>query len=98
MPDRSIDANYTDDDDLISTQEDDLTSTQEFVIAGVVILLFGLLYWFLNHGWNSDNTNLIEPRLPPVDSTLTHTVKELPATDNIPATEVKRSAEKTAPP
>lgn len=31
---------------------DDLTPTQEYVISGIVILLFGLLYWFLNHGWN----------------------------------------------
>jgi outer membrane protein OmpA-like peptidoglycan-associated protein len=31
---------------------DDLTPTQEYAISGVVILLFGLLYWFLNHGWN----------------------------------------------
>lgn len=34
---------------------DDLSETQEYFIAGIVILLFGLLYWFLNHGWNSDN-------------------------------------------
>ncbi len=33
--------------------DDDLTHTQEYIVAGIVILLFGLLYWFLNHGWNS---------------------------------------------
>ena len=34
---------------------DDLTDNQEYMIAGFVILLFGLLYWFLNHGWNSSS-------------------------------------------
>lgn len=34
---------------------DDLTQNQEYMIAGFVILLFGLLYWFLNHGFNSSS-------------------------------------------
>lgn len=33
-----------------TADNDDLTPLQEYVIAGGVILAFGLLYWFLNHG------------------------------------------------
>ncbi len=40
------------------TDNDDLTPMQEYAIAGGVILLFGLLYWFLNHG-DGDDTALI---------------------------------------
>lgn len=35
--------------------QDDLTENQEYMIGGIVILLFGLLYWFLNQGWNSSS-------------------------------------------
>lgn len=35
-----------------TSDNDDLTPMQEYVIAGGVILLFGLLYWYLNPGWN----------------------------------------------
>ncbi|MDQ5767971.1 OmpA family protein [Thiothrix subterranea] len=38
-----------------TADNDDLTPLQEYVIAGVVILLFGLLYWFLNHGHSEDS-------------------------------------------
>ncbi|UOG91293.1 MAG: OmpA family protein [Candidatus Thiothrix sulfatifontis] len=41
-----------------TADNDDLTPLQEYVIAGVVILLFGLLYWFLNHG-DSDEAALM---------------------------------------
>jgi len=34
------------------SDNDDLSLTHEHIIAGIVILLFGLLYWFLNNGWN----------------------------------------------
>ncbi len=47
MPTRKIDMSES------TIDNDDLTQTQEYIIAGVVIVLFGLLYWFLNHGWNS---------------------------------------------
>lgn len=40
------------------TDNDDLTPMQEYAIAGGVILLFGLLYWFLNHG-DGDDTALM---------------------------------------
>lgn len=44
-------------DNLINNQDDDeLSETQEYFIAGAVILLFGLLYWFLNHGWGAADT------------------------------------------
>lgn len=39
---------FTDNDD------DELSATQEHVIAAGVVLLFGLLYWFLNYGWTMD--------------------------------------------
>lgn len=39
-------------DSITDHDDDDLTPHQEYTIAGVVILLFGLLYWFLNYGWN----------------------------------------------
>ena len=35
--------------------QDDLTENQEYMIGGIVILLFGLLYWFLNQGGNSSS-------------------------------------------
>lgn len=39
--------------DIIADNDDDeLTPAQEYAIAGGVILLFGLLYWVLNHGWS----------------------------------------------
>lgn len=37
------------------TYDNDLTPSQEYLIAGIVITLFGLLYWFLNHQWDSDS-------------------------------------------
>ena len=39
------------------SDNDDLSLTHEYIIAGIVILLFGLLYWFLNGGWNSNSEN-----------------------------------------
>lgn len=36
-----------------TSDNDDLTPAQEYAIAGGVILLFGLLYWFLNNGGES---------------------------------------------
>lgn len=36
-------------------RDDDLTPLQEYIVVGIVILLFGLLYWLLNHGWNNDS-------------------------------------------
>ncbi|MEB4593310.1 OmpA family protein [Candidatus Thiothrix sp. Deng01] len=39
---------------ITTDNDDDLNPYQEYAIAGVVILLFGLLYWFLNYGWNID--------------------------------------------
>ena len=35
-----------------TSDNDDLTPMQEYVVVGGVILLFGLLYWYLNPGWN----------------------------------------------
>lgn len=67
----SFNNNYGNDRD---NEHEDLTSTQEYLIAGGVILLFGLLYWFINHGWNSDadlniaNTPLPELKLAPLDN------------------------------
>lgn len=43
------------------SDNDDLTPMQEYVIAGGVILLFGLLYWYLNHGWNSETALATAP-------------------------------------
>lgn len=40
------------------TDNDDLTPMQEYAIAGGVILLFGVLYWFFNHG-DDDDTALM---------------------------------------
>lgn len=57
--------------DYTQDHDDDLTPHQEYVIAGIVILLFGLLYWFLNHGWNSDSDITIpQTRLPVTESPL----------------------------
>ncbi len=50
MSDSIIDSRLDDRKD-----HDDLTLNQEYLIAGFVILLFGLLYWFLNHGWNASS-------------------------------------------
>ena len=36
------------------SDNDDLSPMQVYVIAGGVILLFGLLYGYLNHGWNGE--------------------------------------------
>lgn len=36
-----------------TSDNDDLSLTYEHIIAGVVILLFGLLYWFLNNGFST---------------------------------------------
>ncbi len=47
-----------------NNDDDDLTSIQEYVIAGGVILLFGLLYWFINHGWNDANLSVASSPLP----------------------------------
>jgi Outer membrane protein and related peptidoglycan-associated (lipo)proteins len=41
-----------------TSDNDDLTPMQEYMIAGGVILMFGLLYWFLNHS-ESDDTALM---------------------------------------
>ena len=37
-----------------TSDNDDLSLTHEHIIAGIVIVLFGLLYWFLNNDWNQD--------------------------------------------
>ena len=48
-----------------TSDNDDLSITQEHVIAGVVILLFGLLYWFLNGNFNSSSQDIsVEPPIP----------------------------------
>ena len=39
--------------------QDDPNSMQEYVIAAAVILLFGLLYWFINHVWNDKEVELV---------------------------------------
>lgn len=37
-----------------TSDDDDLSPTHEYFIAGFVILLFGLLYWFFNSSWSDD--------------------------------------------
>ncbi len=46
-------------------QNDDLTPMQEYFTAGTVILLFGLLYWLLNHDWNTETTALLSKNANP---------------------------------
>lgn len=41
----------------VTSERDDLTPTQEYTIAGVVILLFGLLYWLFNYGFPNISFN-----------------------------------------
>lgn len=55
---------------ITENDDDDLTPTQEYAIAGVVILLFGLLYWFLNHGWGSPDADSVTAGSPLPDSSL----------------------------
>lgn len=55
---------------ITENDDDDLTPTQEYAIAGVVILLFGLLYWFLNHGWGSTDADNVTAGSPLPDSSL----------------------------
>lgn len=38
-----------------TAKNNQLTPTQEGIVAGIVLLFFGLLYWYLNP-WKSDNT------------------------------------------
>ena len=45
----------TKDRDDRRSDHDDMTSMEEYIIAGIVILSFGLLYWFLNNGWNANS-------------------------------------------
>jgi outer membrane protein OmpA-like peptidoglycan-associated protein len=49
----------------LTLDDDDLTPTQEYLIAGIVILLFGFLYWLFNYGWNSDSDFVSTPPTPP---------------------------------
>ncbi|OQX01023.1 MAG: hypothetical protein BWK73_47320 [Thiothrix lacustris] len=50
-----------------TSDNDDLTPAQEYAIAGGVILLFGLLYWFLNNGGDGLTITAL-----PTAQTLTH--------------------------
>ena len=46
-------------DSTSNDNNDDLSPTHEHIIAGVVILLFGLLYWFLNYPFQSSTAPTI---------------------------------------
>lgn len=50
-----------------TSDNDDLTPAQEYAIAGGVILLFGLLYWFLNNSGDGLTSTAL-----PTAQTLTH--------------------------
>ena len=62
-------------------KDDDLSPTHEHIIAGIVILLFGLLFWFFNSDWNNNseynpaNIPLVQATANPIDK------KGLPVTD-----------------
>jgi len=66
---------------------DDLTPTQEYFITGLVILLFGLLYWFLNHGFKSDleTTPSVSTRHLQMDAD-GHALGPFPVSTNLAAT------------
>ncbi|MDD5392248.1 MAG: OmpA family protein [Thiothrix sp.] len=84
---------------------DDLTPTQEYGIAGIVILLFGLLYWFLNGGWNpapvtpltvaqAPKAELAAPAPPAVAAIQAEAPKPKAATAPKPVTPVQAAAPK----
>ena len=73
---------------------DDLTPTQEYFITSLVIVLFGLLYWFLNHGWNA-NTDLNAAQLAAPQLQIDadgHAMTPIPVNANLAATTVGTTA------
>lgn len=44
-----------------SMDQDNLSAVQEYTIAGIVLLLFGLLYWFLNQE-NTTSADILQPQ------------------------------------
>lgn len=51
----------------VTSDNDDISVTHEYIIAGFVILLFGLLYWLFNGGWGANPVNTDgQPLLPQV--------------------------------
>jgi outer membrane protein OmpA-like peptidoglycan-associated protein len=67
------------------SDNDDLTPAQEYAIAGGVILLFGLLYWFLNNGSDDlTNTALQTARTPtPTHQMLALDAQEVGTTNTV---------------
>lgn len=86
-------------DNLVNNQDDELSTTQEYLIAGGVILLFGLLYWFLNHGWGAVDT--VEPTFSSKTAAQEwHSASDVTMPASIPASPVQAvtSAPTTEPP
>lgn len=86
-------------DNLVNNQDDDaLSTTQEYLIAGGVILFFGLLYWFLNHGWGTV-TEVQSSLSSKVTTQEWHSASDvtMPATTPVPAAQTITSAHTPAP-
>ena len=43
------------------SKDNDVTTLQEYVISGIVITFFGLLYWYLSNGFGGNDTQTISP-------------------------------------
>ena len=71
-----------------TSDNDDLSLTHEHIIAGVVILLFGLLYWFLNSGNSGGSQDIFIPSSTPLASASVNTESKAPRQGSplIPAT------------
>lgn len=72
----------------------DLTTTQEGIIAGLVLLFFGLLYWYLNP-WKSEQKITLVATEQPASGTVERS--SLASSTTAGATETTASTETTAP-
>ena len=61
-----------------TSDNDDLGLTHEYIIAGIVILLFGLLYWFLNSGNSGSSQDIFIPSPPPLAPATVNTEGKAP--------------------